>query len=226
MAAPAGSRIARRLSLALAAGLLLWGVPQTAASLLRVYADAWAAPASFETTEARASALWRVRMLKTASWFGDPKALVDAGVLELRLALAPKEGSPPDDGELGRAASDLAAGLARRPADAMGWAALAHARLALAEGKKAAAAFKTAVLLDPYGRALVPWRSELGLRLWWMLDGDGRRLLYEQLAALWDQEPKTLLALARRREYATVITIALAQDPRKLIAFEKAQARR
>jgi hypothetical protein len=161
-----------------------------------------------------------VLLERADAWFGDPKARIRAGILRLRLLGAPGviQINPM---ELARATDDIAAGLARAPANAFAWAALAQAEIAAGNGAGAKRAFTTSLLVADHDPDLSLWRCELGLRLWPLLDGDDRDMWNDQVRLAWDRQRTGLLSLARRdAAFIPPIRIALTSEPAQLAAFE------
>lgn len=158
-------------------------------------------------------------------WFGDSKALIRAGILRLRLATSNSDNRKEivDAPELERALNDLTNGLKRAPASAIGWAALAQARLAAGDNPAARAALSTSLLLDDHSQELSSWRCELGLDLWNFLDQDDRRMWNDQVTMVWNEHPDDLVSLARQNDgsYAVAIRLALLMNPAQLSEFDR-----
>ncbi|PKU24452.1 hypothetical protein CWS72_11430 [Telmatospirillum siberiense] len=159
-------------------------------------------------------------------WLGDPQARIRAGLLQFRLSLS----TGPDivlerRRALAKAIDDLRDGLARAPADARAWTALAHALLATGELEKGKLAFRTALLTAFYEPTLTLWRCQLGLGLWPLLDDADRRLVANQVRWAWTSQPADLVGLAKIANHAVVIAAVLDQDPAEKKAFEKALRR-
>jgi hypothetical protein len=159
------------------------------------------------------------------AWFGDPHAEIRAGLLRLRLSFPSRSDLLPDPFALSRSIADLESGLARAPADAKGWLALAHAQLSVGDLVRGKRAFRTSLLMALYDPTLMVWRCQLGLGLWPMLDTDDRQLVANQLRMAWTRQPAELMGLAKGGNNAAVIAAALDQDPVERAAFEKALKR-
>lgn len=213
------------LALGLGFALLGLGLPQTADSLLRLYAENGSGAAMQPLSDSSLAAPQGVAFLKKIDeWTDDPELRIRAGVIELRSAADSEvgnNGTRPRD--LVSAVDDLENGLSRAPANAVGWAALAHARLLQGDSGGAKAALRISLRIAPFEPALLLWRCQLGLTLWPTMDSDDRRLVEDEIRMSWGNQPAALLALARlSRAYVPLISLALAQDPKDLIAFSRA----
>jgi hypothetical protein len=210
---------------ALAVALLALGLPQTADSALRLYAG-WADDMTgTEGPPAPAAARESASLLERLDGrLADPRARIRAGILRLRLALAPDAAEATRRAALAGAVGDLTDGLARAPGDAFAWAALAEALLSSGYGARAARALRASMLLAGYAPGLSLLRSALGLRLFLLLSEEDRGLWADQVRLAWDKHPAGLLALAREAGQDVAIGAALAADPARRAAFEKALA--
>ncbi len=202
--------------------LLALGIPQTADSVLWLMTGDASDQLGKESPAAPDQAATNVALLEKAdAWTGDPKALIRAGILRLRLATG--SNYQIDKNQLQRAIDDLSGGLSRSPANAYGWAALTQAQMAAGDQIKAKKALSTSMLIDDFDPALSLWRCELGLLLWDQLDSDDRRLWNDQVRLAWDSQPEGLVALAQQDSgaYAVPIRFALISDPARYQAFQK-----
>jgi hypothetical protein len=210
---------------AIIAVALLWlGIPQAAGAIVRLYCggDAITSAPLAEPAGTRAVA---AILDRTDERLGDPQARLSAGIARVFVAFAAGAGQRLDREELARAITDLVDGLTRAPANAVAWAALAHAQLALGDEEKARQAFRMSLLLASYEPRLALWRSEIGLELLDKLD-DGERCLWSQQVRIawdhsWDGSRAELLALARKPIFAMGLRAGLASDPRRLSNFEQ-----
>lgn len=198
--------------------LLVLGLPQAIDSVLRLYAGGDASGAAAVSTAGSLHLVDR--------WFEDPGARIIAGVRELSAARAASLASPDFD-LLSRASDDLASGLAREPASALGWTALAETRIDQGDTAGAVDALHASLLVASYDQSLSLWRSELGFDLWTQLDADDRPRILEQVRVAFDTDPNGLVALARRYP-ATMIIIRLAlfDEPEPGRQFEEFLRRR
>jgi hypothetical protein len=216
----AGLSWGRAVAMILAIMLMGLGLPQTLDSLLRLYSrlpDTFAGTANIHQgpDADRAEALLR----DADDWTGDPDARISAGILERRLAVA-VDGKI-DTARLKQARDDLESGLARAPANALAWAELSIARLELGDIKRAAQAWRTSILLASYEPSLDFWRTQIGLRLWLVLNAADRNLLNDQINFSWGQDPTQVIDFARGTPFAApIIRRAFADDPKRLSAFD------
>lgn len=211
----------------IAVALLGLGVPQTGATLLRLYAAA--VPSTPFPTEAAAAAaaLHRIDLLKRADqWFGDPDARISAALFEFRIANRQEQGGSRDPRQLAEAIADFSSGLARAPANPFGWIALGDARMEAGDRRGAAKALRASILFGAYELPLSVPRAELGLALWPQLDGDEREEVAQQIRLAWRFYPQELVAVAKRSGAAFPAAIALAREPAQLSAFLRALAAR
>lgn len=223
----ASIRLSARLIPALIATvLLLLGVPQAVDSMVWALADSapdqlGAAGSASDKVAAR-----EIGLLEGVDrWVGDPRARIRAGILRLRRAADQPDAAAAAERLHGIA--DLTSGLARFPASAVGWTALAQAQLAVGNLAAATAAFKASILIDDHDPQLSLWRCGLGLMLWNALGADDRRLWTDQVRETWKTDPAGLVALAHQSGgYATPIRLALILDPNQLAAFDRALASR
>jgi hypothetical protein len=155
-------------------------------------------------------------------WLWAPQARIRAGLLYFRLSMSGRPDGVPDRVALDKAVVDLGEGLARAPADAKAWMALAQAQLATGNLEMGKQAFRTSLLIALYDPSLLFWRCQLGLGLWPLLGEDDQRLVASQLRFAWARQSTELLALAQGGNNAAVIAAALDQDPAERDAFEKA----
>ena len=217
----------KALPAALALLLLGLGIPQTVDSVLWLMTgDISDQPGEASPSSASHAASNAALLEKADAWTGDPRARIRAGVLRLRLAT--ESGSQMDNEQLQQALEDLTEGLARSPANAYGWAALAQAQIASGALVKAKQALSTSMLIDDFDPQLSRWRTELGLLLWNELDSDDRRLWNNQVRLVWDTQPNSLVELAKKNDgvYAPLIRFALLADPARLASFDDALSRR
>jgi hypothetical protein len=211
------------LASGLGVALLVLGVFQAGASVLRLYGE-WdvepQAPLTAERTAAMRAGIGL--LLRADAWFGDPEARIRAGLYELRLAQAGNaEGGVDRDG-LVQAITDLSSGLARAPAHSLAWAALSDGRLAAGDRSGAAAALRASILLGPHEPELALSRSTLAVALWADLDAETRELATTQLRLAWDRDPAAVVALAQNGGNAVPVMIALEGDPTRFPALMKA----
>ena len=215
----------KTLPAALVLGLLALGIPQTGDSILWVMTGdtpdqpGMASPSSVDAAARNAALLERAD-----NWFGDPKALIRAGILRTRIATTSPDGTTPtvSTPELDRAISDLTDGLTRAPANAIGWAALAEASLDAGDRTRARMELSTSLLLDEYDPELSLWRTALGLSLWNDLNIDERRMWNDQVTMAWRKNREDLIALAHQNSiYALLIRIPLLSDRTQLSEFDR-----
>jgi hypothetical protein len=213
------------LPAALALAILALGVPQFADSALRLYAGEADDVTGGEGPASRQSAAATAAMLEAIDgWLGDPRARIRAGILRLRLASATGAAREPQPAELAHGIADLDDGLARAPGDAFAWAALAQGQLASGDWEAARRALEASMRLAGYEPGLSIMRAALGLRIFFLLSEDDRRLWADQVRLAWDRHPAELLAIARDAEFAALLKRALGRDPARLEAFAKALA--
>jgi hypothetical protein len=207
--------------------LLALGGQQIGDVALRAYAESGfdlqqaVTPQDLEPTQSRVKLLER-----TDDWFGDPQARIDAGVYEFRIAFGSDSERKLDPTRLKNAIDDLSDGLRRAPANPLAWASLGEARFAAGDKGGALSALNASLLLGPYERELVLYRSDLGLKLWPDLDANLRRAVALQVRLAWDSQPYALVALAKSTGRTVPVMIALAQDPRSASNFMKVLAER
>jgi hypothetical protein len=215
----------RILPAALALLLLVLGIPQTVDSVLWLMTGDASDQLGKENPASPDKAASNAALLEKAdAWTGDPKALIRAGVLRLRLATASNDQIDKD--QLRHAIDDLTDGLTRSPANSYAWAALSQAQIFAGDRIKATKALSTSLLINDYDPQMDLWRCELGLLLWNDLDTDSRRLWNDQIRMVWDAWPQGVIILAKENAgaYATMIRLALLSDPVRYQAFEKAFA--
>lgn len=201
-------------------GLSLW---MGGNALLHLYGEADREITSMDSPRA----LIVASMLESFDdWFGDPQARIRAGLLHFRLSLPGGSGFSPDAVALQRSIADLRDGLARAPADARAWTALAQAELSAGDLSKGKRAFRMALLTALFDPSLTLRRCQLGLALWTVLDREERELVASQLREAWSRQPDALLGLAKFARNADVIFAALEKDEGQRAAFEKALNRR
>jgi hypothetical protein len=215
------------LPAALALGLLALGIPQTGDSILWLMTgdtpDQLGAASPHSVTEAERDAA----LLERANdWFGDSKALIRAGILLMRIATTNPDGTPAasvSKPELDRALDDLTNGLARAPANSIGWTALAQTSLSAGDNQRARTALTTSLLLDDYDPELSLWRCTLGLQLWGSLDENERRMWNDQVNLAWRHNPQDVIALARANGgvNALLIRLPLLSDSTRLSDFDR-----
>jgi hypothetical protein len=215
--------IARGIALGLAVTLLGLGVPQTIASVMRLYAVLDDAPATSRTAAWLAAVEPKAALLeRTDAWFGDPDARVRAGVLELQLAFPEEADGTPVPDHLKRAIDDLTEGLAQAPANGMAWALLAEARLAAGDAGPARQALRTSWLMAGFAPYLAVTRAEVGLRLLGELDPDDRRNLDSDIQAACKYTPDQLARMSKKGRFVPVVLMALLDQPGALTEFAKA----
>jgi hypothetical protein len=216
----------RAIAAGLAIALLALGVPQTLDSVLRLYSGLPEVFAGTADIHPGPEAAATETLLKDADdWTGDPSARIGAGILERRLAFRGNGQAAVADLTLAR--QDIENGLARAPANALAWAELAAAELGLDDPVQAKAAWRTSILLASYEPSLNLWRAQIGFQLWLGLVADDRELLNEQIDFSWDQNSRQLVGMAKNDPVlAQIIRGALAQDPERLSAYDRAIAKR
>lgn len=207
----------------IAIALLGLGLPQTGATLLRLYG---AAPPS-TSSPGEAAAQHRIDLLKRADqWFGDPDARISAALLEFRIANRDAQGGSRNAPQLAAAIADFSKGLARAPANPFAWIVLGDARMEAGDRRGAAKALRASILFGAYELPLSVPRAELGLALWPDLDGDEQEEVAQQIRLAWRFYPQELVAVAKRSGAAFPAAIALAREPAQLSAFLRALASR
>ena len=210
-----------------ALALLALGGQQIGDTALRAYAERGFDLQQVVTPQDVEPIQSRVKLLElTDDWLGDPQARINAGIYELRIAFGSDADRKLDPARLKTAIDDLSDGLRRAPANPLAWASLGHARLAAGDRSGAASALNTSLLLGPYERGLVLYRSELGLKLWPDLDASMRRAVALQVRLAWDSQPYELVAVAKSTGRTLPVMISLAQDPRSASNFMKVLAER
>jgi len=215
------------LPAALALGLLALGIPQTGDSILWLMTGDTPEQLGAANPDSVDAAARNVTLLERAdSWFGDPRALIRAGILRMRLATT---GTGPDGKpavakpELDHAIADLTDGLMRAPANAIGWTALAEANIATDDRPRARNALSTSLLIDNNDPDLSLWRCEIGLALWSYFNNDERRMWNNQVILAWRNNPGDLVDLAHQDGgvNALLIRLALLSDRTRLDEFDK-----
>ena len=213
------SLVGRGAFAALAAALLLFGLPQTAVSSWRLYADRNIDPYAIKdaaAANAAAQAYPKLEALDTE--LGDPDARIEAATLRLQLASG-AAGSRPSPGLIQEASGDLESALARAPANDLAWYELAEARFRLDDPAGAREALKTSMLLGFYDPALNLARSALGVKLWLALDTADVQLVQNEVRSAWLSDPDGVAALARQDPW-TANFVRHALDGEQRGAFE------
>jgi hypothetical protein len=205
----------------LAIALIALGVPQATDSFLRLYADSAVNIDHPDELSSTSPADQTAATLKSIDeHLGDAQARLRAGIIERRMAAVNRDGVVAR-AQLVEARADIVDGLSRLPADALGWSELSWARLMLDDVQGARTAWRTAILFASYEPQYGLWRAELGFRLWFVLDDDDRGLLFEQIGAAWDHNPRLVAdQAARSRFIADIIREAFADRPDDLAEFE------
>jgi hypothetical protein len=213
------------LPVALALGLLALGIPQTGDSVLWLMTGDTPDQPGAASPDSVAEVTRNAALLEHADdWFGDPKARIRAGILLMRIATTNPDGTAAVSApELDRAQNDLTNGLARAPANAIGWTALAQANLAAGDRPRAQAALSTSLLLDNYDPELSLWRCALGIALWSNLDTDERRMWNDQVNMAWRTQPREVVTMARQNGgiNTLLIRLALLSDRTQLSEFDR-----
>lgn len=207
----------------LALGLLALGIPQTGGSILWLMTGDTPDQLGAASPDSVAKAARNAALLERAdTWFGDPKARIRAGILLLRIATTNPDGTANiSKPELDRALNDLRNGLARAPANALGWTALAQASLAAGDRPGARSALTTSLLIDDYDPDLSLWRCTLGLALWSDFNEDDRRMWNDQVNMAWHKHPEDVVALAHQNYgYVLLIRSSMLSDRTQLSEFD------
>lgn len=193
----------------LAAALLILGIPQIPRTAGRLAAG-FDRKDDLKPSELRGAAEQAERLARDLA---DPQGSLRGGLLRLKIGL-PSTG-PADEEALKKAAADLEQGLARVPADAQAWAALAHADLALSRPEAAAKALSAGLFAshaDPY---LNPSWCVLGVALWPVLgEPDQARIATEIRWAWRDHRPLILTLASTDAHYSSVLRASLDESER------------
>jgi hypothetical protein len=212
------------LPAALVLGLLALGIPQTGDSILWVMTgDAPDQPAMANPSSVDEAARNAALLERADNWFGDPKALIRAGILRMRIATTSPDATTPtvSTPELDHAINDLTDGLARAPANAIGWAALAQASIAAGDRPRARTELSTSLVLDEYDPELSLWRTALGLYLWGDFNDDERRMWNDQVNMAWSKNSGDVIALAHQNPiYGLLLRLPMLSDSKRLSEFD------
>jgi hypothetical protein len=204
----------------LSAGLLALGVPRTANSIMRLFAGSEEDLSKFSGLQDPATVLVNsMRLESVDDWFHDPDASIRAGTLQFLLGMS---GTTPDRDNIKRAITNLEIGLARQPGNTKAWTLLALARFQDEDIDGAKLALRTSILVAPYDPTQLLARTELGLKLVPVLDGDEWRLVSEQIRMAADHQMAGLIKLAKSSPDTTPILTALADDPERAAAVVSA----
>lgn len=212
---------ARVFAAALAAGLLVLGVPQTQDAVLRLKAEYGVDLYTLKPADADEARSAVPKLEAIDARFDDPEARLHAALLRIELAGFGTDTSARED--LGAAAQDLDAALSRLPANDLGWYKLAEARFRLRDRDRALDALRTSILMGRYDPMLNLVRAEVAIRLG--LDAREPRMLQDQVRFAWITAPERLAALARGDAWIAA-SVRAALDPDTLPAFEREFNRR
>ncbi|MGE5538422.1 MAG: hypothetical protein ACM30I_07375 [Gemmatimonas sp.] len=219
-AGPASTIPHRIVPLALAAALLLLGVPQLAQSVMRLSAQSGPAAVTvygegelLSTIPGDPDALEQVD-----ADFGDPEARIRAGIKRFYRAF-PDTGGGPDAAELTHAIADLRAGLARAPANAVAWTILGRAALFAGDADQALRAFRASIRFARYEPGAAMMRLDLAFRLWSSLDEGDRLAVKQQVLSTWRDRPEQLVTYSRRAGFQQLVMALLADDQAQLVRF-------
>ena len=206
----------------IAVGIAVLGVPMAADSIVRLYAGVQQDRPPVNDPRALVGIAADARQMELLDdRFDDARARIEAGLLQLRVAIGTAPG-PLDPESLTRAVDNLDRGLARAPADARAWTALAYALTSFGDRAKAAKSLGMALYLSQYDPTLtVPW-CELGLELWPDLSPDDQRKVARQIQVAWSGHRKEVIAMARASNFTPLISASLAENPAERADFDQA----
>jgi hypothetical protein len=212
-------------SLALAVGVLIAGVPNLTAQFAAMSGDP-AATLLYQGMIPGKEGFGRLlrsreRALGSAEI---PSWRIETGVARLMQALvaAARDGSDPSGPMLDEAREQLRAGLARGPADAMGWFWLAVLEEQRGDQQASGLALKLSLLTAPVRPEITFPRCLLGLLAWSSLDDGTRSLVARELVRALERTPEDLLAAADRIGRSEELRAALVGEPRASLQLKRA----